>query len=129
MNRFCSGQLILATRPDCSWNSCSDAFGVKPPLDQWWSDGIVLARDVADYRALSLVEAVIALPWHSFGLQAPEEPFHRGIIPAFTASTHTLLYSIAPQSLPVLTSGIVTALVTVEHHACWLTSKLLGYLQ
>ncbi|CAD5747374.1 transposase [Escherichia coli] len=31
----CSGQLILATRPDCSWNSHSDSFGVKPPLYQW----------------------------------------------------------------------------------------------
>ncbi|CAK9884906.1 MAG: hypothetical protein XXXJIFNMEKO3_01298 [Candidatus Erwinia impunctatus] len=31
----CSGQLILATRPDCSWNSRSDSFGVKPPLYQW----------------------------------------------------------------------------------------------
>ncbi len=30
----CSGQLILATRPDCSWNSRSDSFGVKPPLYQ-----------------------------------------------------------------------------------------------
>ncbi|AXF77066.1 hypothetical protein SY86_12105 [Erwinia tracheiphila] len=30
----CSGQLILATRPDCSWNSRSDSFGVKPPLFQ-----------------------------------------------------------------------------------------------
>lgn len=29
------GQLILATRPDCSWNSRSDSFGVKPPLYQW----------------------------------------------------------------------------------------------
>ncbi|MBN1087257.1 hypothetical protein JNO12_24075 [Erwinia aphidicola] len=32
---WCSGQLILATRPDCSWNSRSDSFGVKPPLYQW----------------------------------------------------------------------------------------------
>ena len=32
---MCSGQLILATRPDCSWNSRSDSFGVKPPLYQW----------------------------------------------------------------------------------------------
>ncbi|CAK9886415.1 MAG: hypothetical protein XXXJIFNMEKO3_02848 [Candidatus Erwinia impunctatus] len=34
-DRLCSGQLILATRPDCSWNSRSDSFGVKPPLYQW----------------------------------------------------------------------------------------------
>ncbi|QXC97719.1 VgrG protein [Klebsiella sp. PL-2018] len=32
---MCSGQLILATRPDCSWNSRSDSFGVNPPLYQW----------------------------------------------------------------------------------------------
>lgn len=32
---LCSGQLILATRPDRSWNSRSDSFGVKPPLYQW----------------------------------------------------------------------------------------------
>jgi filamentous hemagglutinin len=31
----CSGQPILATALDCSWNSRSDSFGVKPPLYQW----------------------------------------------------------------------------------------------
>ncbi|CAK9886689.1 MAG: hypothetical protein XXXJIFNMEKO3_03135 [Candidatus Erwinia impunctatus] len=92
-------------------------------------DGTVIARDVADYRALSLAEAVIALRRHPFGLQAPEEPLHRGIIPAVTPATHALLYPTAPQSLPVLTAGIVAALIAVEHHACWLTPKLPGHLQ
>ncbi len=45
-------------------------------------------------------------------------------IPAVTPSTHTLLYPTAPQSLPVLAAGIVAALVTVEHHACWLYAQV-----
>jgi hypothetical protein len=34
-HELCSGQPILATALDCSWNSRSDSFGVKPPLYQW----------------------------------------------------------------------------------------------
>ncbi len=29
---MCSGQLKLATLPDCSRNSRSDSFGVNPPV-------------------------------------------------------------------------------------------------
>lgn len=76
--------------------------------------GAVIARDIADYGALSFAEAV-----HPFSLQAPAEALQWRITPTVTPTTHALLYPAAPQRLPVLAAGILAALVAVEHHARW----------
>jgi hypothetical protein len=47
---------------------------------------------------------------YPLSLQAPEEPFHRAVIPTVTAPTHTLLNLITPQHLAVFTAGIVASL-------------------
>lgn len=75
-------------------------------------DGTVICNSpcVADYRALSFVEAVIALHRYPFGLQAPEELLHWSVIPAVTPPTHALLYPTTPQCVPVLEAAIVAAL-------------------
>lgn len=44
--------------------------GIKPLLNGY----TVITRNVADYRTLSIVEAVVKLPRHQFRLQAQEEP-------------------------------------------------------
>jgi len=82
----------------------------------------LIGRDITDCRALSFAEAVVALRWHPFCLQASKEAFHWRIIPAVTPPTHTLLYPVATQGLAILAAGIVAYLDALEHDACWPTA-------
>lgn len=88
----------------------------------------VIPYDITGNRIFGLDKALITRGGDPFGLQAPEEPFHRAIIPTVTASTHTLLNLITPQRLAVFTAGIVASLITMEHDTCRTATQLPRHL-
>src|SRR5690554_3912057 len=90
---------------------------------------VVVVHQIATYIFFCLGQVPISKGRYPFGFQAPEQPFHRGVVPAVAAPAHALCHSIAPEPLTELTTGILTSLIRVEHNFLWLTTLFPGVIQ
>ena len=91
------------------------------------ADVVVVLIHVSQDIREGLSRGAVTLRGNPLGFQAPEEPLHGRVIPAVAASAHALLHPITPQLSLEGDTGVLAALIGVEHDPFGTTSCFVGH--
>lgn len=81
-------------------------------------DRAVISSNVAHDVFLRICKIAITFLRQPLCFQAPEEAFHRTVIPAVSTSAQTLLYLTSSQLVPEPSVRVMAALTEMEHQIC-----------